>query len=110
TVAGTAFFAALLLWRSPEFMPWLAPIIAAGGLLAGVALAVPNLPRRAVAVAASMGLAVVLAGPIAYSIGTVNAPHTGGDPQAGPFLINASAGPGSAGPVRGFGAPDCAGG
>jgi len=51
----------------------------------------------------------VLAGPIAYSIGTVNAPHTGGDPQAGPFLVNTSAGPGSAGPVRGFGGPDGAG-
>ncbi len=106
TVAGTALLAAVLLWRSPEFMPWLAPVVIAGGLLAGVALAVPNLPRRAVAVAAAVGLAVMLAGPIAYSIETVNAPHTGGDPQAGPFLVNTSAGAGSVGPVRGFGGPD----
>jgi 4-amino-4-deoxy-L-arabinose transferase-like glycosyltransferase len=105
TVAGTAFLAALLLWRSPEFMPWLAPVVAASGLLAGAALAVPNLPRRAVAMAAAMGLAVVLAGPIAYSVGTVNAPHTGGDPQAGPFLLNDQAGPGTGGPLRGFGGP-----
>ena len=57
TVAGTALLAAVLLWRSPEFMPWLAPVVMAGGLLAGVALAVPNLPRPAVAVAAAVGLA-----------------------------------------------------
>ena len=104
TVMGTALLAAVLLWRSPEFMPWLAPVVAAGGLLTGVMLGVPNLPRRAVAVAAAIGLAVVLAGPIAYSVETVNAAHAGGDPQAGPFLVNDPTGP--VGPARGFGGPD----
>jgi 4-amino-4-deoxy-L-arabinose transferase-like glycosyltransferase len=105
TLATTALLAAALLWRSPEFLPWLAPIVASAGIAAGIVLAVPGVSARFVAAAAAIGLAVVLAGPIAFSVETVNAAHTGGDPQAGPFTVNGSGGPGS-GPVRGVGGPD----
>ena len=105
SVAMTAVLAAVLLWRSPEFLPWLAPVVASAGIAAGIVLAVPGVSARFVAVAAAIGLAVVLAGPIAFSVETVNAAHTGGDPQAGPFVINESGGPGS-GSARGIGGPD----
>jgi len=103
TVSGTALLAAVLLWRTPEFLPWLAPIVAAAGLLAGVALAVPNLSKRAVATAGLVALAVVLAGPATYALETMTAAHTGGDPHAGPFVADTPAGPGSGSPLRGFG-------
>jgi 4-amino-4-deoxy-L-arabinose transferase-like glycosyltransferase len=102
TVALTAAWAALLLARSPDFMPWLAPVVLLAGIVAALGLAVPRRPGLALA-GAALALAAILAGPIAYSIDTINTAYAGGDPQAGPAVAGSTGGPGGArGP---FGAP-----
>jgi 4-amino-4-deoxy-L-arabinose transferase-like glycosyltransferase len=102
TVALTAAWAAVLLARSPDFVPWLGPVVLVGGLVAGLGLAMPRAGRLASA-AAALAVAAMLAGPIAYSIDTINTAYAGGDPQAGPAVAGSTGGPdGARGP---FGAP-----
>jgi hypothetical protein len=79
---GSALFAAVLLARSPQFYPWLGPVIVALGIVAAALLVIPR-PRLALA-GVVLGVAVLLAGPAAYSFDTINTAYAGGDPQAGP--------------------------
>jgi 4-amino-4-deoxy-L-arabinose transferase-like glycosyltransferase len=99
TVAITAVLAAVLLARTPDFVPWLGPAVAVGGIVAGVVLALPAgmLPGRAALVAVALALVVALAGPAAYGAATMQRAIAGGDPQAGP----AGASDGSAGGLPG---------
>ena len=88
-LAGTAWWASTLLARSSGFVPWLGPVLLLGGLLVAIAiLAVPLLPRvvhRIAALAAGLAaLALVLAGPAAYSVETATTSATGSLPTAGP--------------------------
>ena len=83
SVAGSALVAALLLVRTPDFYPWLAPAIVVVGVGAAGLLVLPQ-PRLAVA-GAALAMAALLAGPAAYALDTINSAHSGGDPQAGPI-------------------------
>ncbi len=103
TVAVTAAWAFVLLRRSGDFMPWLAPTVLVVGLLTALALAaVTLLPGRAVASVAGLALVVSLAGPAAYAVQTASQPHTGSIPTAGPAVAGAGVqGRGGPGGARG---------
>lgn len=91
-VAVTAVWAYTLLHRTPDWLPWLAPAVLVGGLVAaGVLLGAAYVPGRVVAVAAAVAVVASLAGPAAYARDTVTTAHTGAIVTAGP---SAGAGPG----------------
>ena len=95
TLAVTAAWSYVLLRRSADFLPWLAPAVLAGGLAVALGLLlVRSLPRRIAAVLAAAGLMVVLAGPAAYAVDTAGTAHTGSIPSAGPAVAGAMGGPG----------------
>jgi 4-amino-4-deoxy-L-arabinose transferase-like glycosyltransferase len=98
TVAVTAVWSWVLLRRTPEWHPGLAPLVLVGGLAVAAALAAGSWSgrgRRRLAVAvAGGGLLVALAGPAAYSLDTAATPHGGAIPSAGPDVPGARGGPG----------------
>jgi 4-amino-4-deoxy-L-arabinose transferase-like glycosyltransferase len=97
-VAGSAWWSAILLGRSEQFVPWLGAVLAVGGLGVAAALVLaPLLPRtsaRRLALAAGLGgLVVALAGPAAYSLETAASAANGSLPSAGPTVAGAGGGP-----------------
>jgi 4-amino-4-deoxy-L-arabinose transferase-like glycosyltransferase len=112
TLAVTAVWSYLLLRRTPDWHPGLAPLVLVVGLVvAGLVATMPKVaPRRAVLAVAAAGLLVALAGPAAYALDTAATPHGGAIPSAGPAVPGARGGPGG-GPGRVFrGAPGGFGG
>jgi 4-amino-4-deoxy-L-arabinose transferase-like glycosyltransferase len=121
TLAVTAVWSSVLLRRTPDWHPGLAPLVLVAGLaVAGRAAAVPwqgpagaRWPgrggRRVAAAVAAAGLLVVLAGPAAYSLDTAATPHGGAIPSAGPAVQGTGPGGGQrgggfrGGPPPGFG-------
>lgn len=102
SLAVTSAWSYVLLHRSADFVPWLAPAVLVAGLLLALALAaVTLLPARAVAAIAGLALVVSLAGPTAYAVQTASQPHTGSIPTAGPAVAGAMGRPGGAGGFRG---------
>lgn len=100
TVALTSLWAYVLLGRSPDWHPWLAPAVAAAGLPAAAGLAAARLLRGPVlAAAAALAVLACLAGPAAYAAETVRTPHTGAIVTAGPATSTGSS-PGRGGPGR----------
>ena len=105
-VTVTALWSSALLDRTPAWHPRLRAVIGAAGLIAAAALlAGPALARRARtargrtalgAAPVSLALLAAFAGPVAYSLDTAAAAHTGAIPSAGPALAGAG-GPGEAG-------------
>ncbi|MFF0745702.1 ArnT family glycosyltransferase [Streptomyces sp. NPDC004111] len=97
TVGVTAYWAFVLLGRTPDHLPWLRwAVLVTGGLAALGLLATGLLPGRLtegrlvryVAVgAAGLGLATGLAGPAAYAAQTVGTGHTGSIVTAGPSAM-----------------------
>ncbi|UYQ63141.1 ArnT family glycosyltransferase [Streptomyces peucetius] len=95
TVALTAWWSYVLLGRSADYLPWLRPVVLAGGLVSAVALLVAvRAGRRTALAAAALGLAVSLAGPAAYSLTTVGEGHAGSIVTAGPAVAGGRGGPG----------------
>ncbi len=99
SVAATGLWSFVLLRRTPDWHPWLAPLVLVAGL--GVAMLLVGLPwrRRAAAAVAAAALLVALAGPAAYAVDTAATPHSGAIPSAGPTV----AGGFGRGPRAGFG-------
>ncbi|NUU26194.1 MAG: glycosyltransferase family 39 protein, partial [Streptomycetaceae bacterium] len=85
-VGGTAYWAYVLLDRTPDWHPWLKWVVLATGVLAAaLLLATTRFSARVVTVAAAgLGLTAILAAPAAYSAETMTTPHTGSIPSAGP--------------------------
>ena len=105
TLAVTAAWSYVLLRRSADFLPRLAPVVLAGGLLVALGLLLTRvLPRRVAGVLAAAGLIVALAGPAAYAVDTAATAHTGSIPSAGPTVAGGMGGPGGGG-GRGAGGP-----
>ena len=127
-VAVTAWWSFVLLDRTPDWLPWLRWLVLIAGLAAMVALfAVPLLARALGAQGTSAGpgapglarvsrmrglawlplafaLVAGLAGPLAYSLDTVNHTYTGAIPSAGPTVTGAFGVPGGGqGGFPGFG-------
>jgi 4-amino-4-deoxy-L-arabinose transferase-like glycosyltransferase len=105
-VAATGLWSFVLLRRTPDWHPWLAPLLLAAGL--GVALLLAGMPwrGRAAAALAMAALLVAFAGPAAYAVDTAATPHAGAIPSAGPTV----AGGFGRGPRGGVGGPDGFGG
>ncbi len=81
----TAVLAVLLLQRDSHWLPWLrvaVATIAIGCTL--LLLVVARLPRRAGTAVGVLALVAALAGPAAFSLATVAAPHSGAIPSVGP--------------------------
>ncbi|MFJ5684386.1 ArnT family glycosyltransferase [Streptomyces sp. NPDC093099] len=99
--AGTAVWAYVLLGRTPDYVPWLRWAVLIGGLLAAVALLVTSRLGRPLALAAA-GLAVAasLAGPLAYTLTTVNTAYRGSIITAGPAVARGGGGFGGGGGPR----------
>ncbi|WP_432252625.1 ArnT family glycosyltransferase [Streptomyces sp. HNM1019] len=105
TVAVTAYTSYVLLGRSPDWHPWLRWAVLIGGLAAAAGLLLTaRLGRNAALVAAGLGLAAGLAGPVAYTLNTVDTPKRGSIVTAGPSVAGAMGGPGGF-PGGGRGAP-----
>ena len=127
-VAVTAWWSFVLLDRTPDWLPWLRWLVLIAGLAAMVALfAVPLLARALGAQGTSAGpgapglarvsrmrglawlplafaLVAGLAGPLAYSLDTVDHTYTGAIPSAGPTVTGAFGVPGGGqGGFPGFG-------
>ncbi|MDX6642678.1 MAG: hypothetical protein QOD76_640, partial [Solirubrobacteraceae bacterium] len=102
SLLATGALSFALLDRTPDFVPWLRWVVLALAITGSGAVLARLLARAPAARLAPLvigaGLAVMLAGPTAYSIATVGQALGGGDPKAGP----SSAGGGAPG---GFGPP-----
>ena len=84
-IAATAWWAAVLLGRTPSWVPWLRPLVLVLGLGAAIAVALgPILTARAGRYIVGAALVAALAGPAAYSLSTVRTAHAGALPTAGP--------------------------
>ncbi|MCW2912914.1 MAG: glycosyl transferase [Actinomycetia bacterium] len=106
TVAVTAWWAYVLLGRTPDWQPWLRPTVLIVGLAAAVLLIASRWARRTLAVAGVLAVAVSVAGPAAYALDTASSAHTGAIPSAGPSSGRGPGGmgrPGGGGPGGGFG-------
>ncbi|MCX4771122.1 glycosyltransferase family 39 protein [Streptomyces sp. NBC_01285] len=94
TVVATALWSYVLLGRTPDYLPWLRQAVLVAGLVgaAGLLLAA-RLGRQLALAAVGLGFAASLAGPVAYTLNTLNTGHQGSIVTAGP----------SAGGMGGFG-------
>ncbi|MFD7027574.1 ArnT family glycosyltransferase, partial [Streptomyces sp. NPDC059917] len=98
-LALTAVWSYVLLGRAEGYLPWLRWTVLVAGLLAAAALLVgARLGRRAVLIAAGVGVAAVLAGPLAYTVDTVATAHTGSIVTAGPAVAGGRGPGGGMGP------------
>lgn len=105
TVAATAYWAYVLLGRTPDYLPWLRTAVLVTGLVAAVGLLLAaRLGRRLALAAVVLGFAASLAGPTAYTVSTLNTGHQGSIVTAGPSSGGMGGGPGGGG-GRGGGAP-----
>ncbi|MFJ2707803.1 glycosyltransferase family 39 protein [Streptomyces sp. NPDC087428] len=94
TVAATALWSYVLLGRTPDYLPWLRPTVLVAGLVGAVGLLLTaRLGRQLALAAVGLGFAASLAGPVAYTLNTLNTGHQGSIVTAGP----------SAGGMGGFG-------
>jgi 4-amino-4-deoxy-L-arabinose transferase-like glycosyltransferase len=101
-LAATVVWSYVLLARSPDWFPWLRPVVLAVGLVVAVVMAVaPGMRAKVAAVVGLAGLSAALAGPVAYALDTVATPHSGAIPSAGPAIETAT--PGGPGGFGGFG-------
>ncbi len=83
--AATAIWSFLLLARTPDWNPWLrGPLLVVGIAISITLLAANMVHGRALVVLALASVGVVFAAPIAYTLDTVNTPHSGAIPIAGP--------------------------
>ncbi len=92
-VLGTAVWSAVLLGRSPGFLPWLPTTVLVAGVLAALLIVVPTVLARRAGVVATLvlGLVATLGGASAYAVDTVVTPHAGTEASAGPTVRDARA-------------------
>lgn len=84
-IAITAVLAYILLQRDSQWMPWLRISIAVLAIACALLLLViGRLPRQVGVMVGMLALAGALAGPLAFSLATVAAPHSGAIPSVGP--------------------------
>ncbi|WP_030955902.1 ArnT family glycosyltransferase, partial [Streptomyces sp. NRRL S-481] len=97
-MTATAAWGYVLLNRSSDYLPWLKWLVLVGGLTAALGLVFAGrLGRRASLGAAALGLVAALAGPVAYTLTTVNEGHTGSIVTAGPAVAGGRGFPGGGG-------------
>ncbi len=98
-LAVSGWLAWQLLERTPAFAPGLGVAAVALAAFAAIVVALPwrLIPVRLPAVALGLGLAALLAGPIAYAADTLGTAYSGGTPAAGPAVAGAGFGGGPQG-------------
>ncbi|MFF3783262.1 glycosyltransferase family 39 protein [Streptomyces sp. NPDC001933] len=85
TVAVTAYWAYVLLGRTPDYLPWLRTAVLVAGIAGALGLLLASRTgRRLALVAVGLGFAASLAGPTAYAVSTLNTGHQGSIVTAGP--------------------------
>lgn len=103
TVGVTAYWSYVLLGRTPDYLPWLRPTVLIAGIVAAVGLLlVSRLGRQLALAVVGLGFAASLAGPVAYTVSTLNTGHQGSIVTAGPSS-GGMGGPGGGGGGRGPG-------
>ncbi len=89
-ILATGGWAAVVLARTPGFLPWLGPAVVGGAAVTALVLAfgrtASDLPRGLGPAVVTLALAVTLAGPVAYAAASIGVDHAGGDPKAGPAV------------------------
>jgi hypothetical protein len=107
-VGGTGVWAGVLLARSPEWLPWLRPLVVVAAVAAAVGVVLPLVLPTAGAAARAFGLPVAglalaagLAAPLASSVQTAATAHSGALPSAGPAVTGGSGPGGRGGLARG---------
>ncbi|MGF6885392.1 4-amino-4-deoxy-L-arabinose transferase-like glycosyltransferase [Nocardia sp. GAS34] len=106
SLAVTVGLAWVLLRRTSDWLPWLAPVIAVSAVLGCVLLLVADrLPKAMATVALLLAVATGLAAPAAYSIATVGTTHSGAMPSAGPDGAGRPGGHGGPGGMFGSSTP-----
>jgi len=94
-LASTVVWSYFLLARSPDWFPWLRPVVLVVGLVVAVVIAAaPRLRAKLAVILGLAGLGAALAGPAAYALDTVATPHSGAIPSAGPAVGGGLGGPG----------------
>jgi 4-amino-4-deoxy-L-arabinose transferase-like glycosyltransferase len=83
-LGATAVWCAVLLDRVPNWNPWLHDVVLFGGGITALVLLFPIVNRRVAAFVATSAVVLGLAAPAAWTLATVNAPHTGAIPTSGP--------------------------
>ena len=106
-VAGTSVWAAVLLSRSADWLPWIRYAVLALGITSALAILVADrLSRRVTIAVAAVALSSAMLAPAAYSLQTASTVHTGSLPSAGPTVAGGRGfgpGGGGGGPQGGFG-------
>ena len=98
-VAGSAWWSYQVLGLTPEFLPWLAPLVLGLGIVGGVLLSMPaRIVSRLSRVGITAAMGALLLGPAAWCLATVERSQAGGDPVPGPA---AAAQGGIGGVIRG---------
>ncbi|MFK4069574.1 ArnT family glycosyltransferase [Streptomyces sp. NPDC029674] len=106
TVAGTAVWAYVLLGRVPDHLPWLRWAVLVAGAAGAAGLPAASRLGRGLALATiGVSLAASVAGPVAYTLSTVDSAHTGSIVTAGPASAGGRGGGGGMGGPRGGGGP-----
>ncbi|MFG2498243.1 ArnT family glycosyltransferase [Streptomyces sp. NPDC048441] len=103
TVAGTAWWGYTLLGRTSDYLPWLRWAVLVVGLVGALGLLLAaRLGRQLALAAVGLSFAASVAGPVAYTLSTVNSAHTGSIVTAGPASAGRmGGGPGGGGPGGG---------
>jgi len=92
-VVVSAWWAYVLLQRSPNWHPWVKVVVLVAAAVAAVALiAGPRLGKGVAAIALTAALVAGLAGPAAYALETASTPHSGSIPSAGPTVAGGRGG------------------
>ena len=102
---GSAALAAVLLERTPDFLPGLGIAVVALAVAGSLLMAAPArlVGSRLALAGATVGLAALLIAPTAYAAQTMATAHNGGDPAAGPTTGRSMGFGGQGGPGGAFG-------
>jgi len=107
-VVLSAWWSYVLLDRTPGWTPWLRMVVVVAGVVGVIGVLAAGRRRWMALAAAGVVTAGLLAGPVAYSLNTIDTAHTGSLPTAGPSTGRGPGGMGGPGGAGGF--PGGAGG
>jgi 4-amino-4-deoxy-L-arabinose transferase-like glycosyltransferase len=110
-LAGAIVISAIWSWqllqRSPDFVPGLGLVIIVVGAIVAIIVSLPATAElhRTQALALALGVGILLAGPVVYTLNTMSTAYSSGDPRPGPAVISdTSQGGGPGGNGAGLGA------
>jgi 4-amino-4-deoxy-L-arabinose transferase-like glycosyltransferase len=95
-LAGAILMSAIWSWqllgRSPDFVPGLGLVIVIVGAIVAIIVSLPATAelRRTQALAVALGIGILLAGPLVYTLDTLSTGYSGGDPHPGPAVASDS--------------------